>query len=72
MIEKVLNMKFNNTTGGKFTFAIKDLKEEVLDADISTAMDAIIESDIFISKGGKLVTKENAEIVTKEITKVEL
>lgn len=72
MIERVLNMRFNNLTGGKFTFAIKDVKEEVLDEDISSAMDAIIASDVFLSKGGNLVTKENAEIVTKEVTEIEL
>lgn len=72
MIEKVLSVKFKNTAGGKFGFAIKDVKEEVLDTDISTAMDLIIENDIFISKGGKLLTKDSAEIVTKEITEIEL
>lgn len=72
MIERVLNMKFNNLTGGKFTFAIKDIKAEVLDTDITTAMDSIIASDVFISKGGKLATKESAEIVSKEITEIKL
>lgn len=72
MVEKVLKMKFKNLAGGKFSFDIKDVKEEVLDEDISTAMDSIIESDIFISKGGKLAAKDSAEIVTKQVTEIEL
>lgn len=72
MIERVLNMKFKSATGGSFTFAIKDAKEEILDEDISTAMDTIIESDVFSAKGASLESKDSAEIVTKEVTEIEL
>lgn len=72
MIERILNMKFNDTTGGKFTFAIKDLKLDVNDADVSAAMASIIAKDVFLTKGGKLVSKEDAQIVTKETTAVVL
>ena len=72
MVERVLNMKFNDAAEGKFTFAIKDIKPEVKDEDIATAMDSIITKDIFLSKGGKLKTKAEAQIVTKETTDVAL
>ncbi|MBB6625082.1 DUF2922 domain-containing protein [Clostridium gasigenes] len=72
MVERVLNMKFNDVAEGKFTFAIKDIKPELKDEDIATAMDSIITKDIFLSKGGKLKTKAEAQIVTKETTDVVL
>ncbi|MBB6713120.1 DUF2922 domain-containing protein [Clostridium gasigenes] len=72
MVERVLNMKFNDEAEGKFTFAIKDVKAELKDEDIATAMNSIITKDIFLSKGGKLRTKAEAQIVTKETTDVAL
>lgn len=72
MIERVLNMKFGDASKGKFTFAIKDLKADVKDADISAAMNSIIAKDVFLTKGGSLETKEEAQIITKETTAVVL
>ena len=72
MVERVLNMKFNDVAKGKFTFAIKDVKPELKDSDIKAAMDSIIAKDIFLSKGGKLESIEEAQIVTKETTDVVL
>ena len=72
MIERVLNLKFNDEDGGSFNFSIKDVKEVVEDAVISAAMDTIITNNIFVSKGGELVSKEEAQIVIKETTDVVL
>ncbi|MBU3106964.1 DUF2922 domain-containing protein [Clostridium gasigenes] len=72
MVERVLNMKFNDAADGKFTFAIKDVKPELKDADIKVAMESIIAKDIFLSKGGKLGSIAEAQIVTKETTDVVL
>lgn len=72
MIERVLNMRFGDSAKGKFTFAIKDVKLEVKDEDIAAAMNSIIAKNVFLTKGGKLETKEDAQIVTKETTSVVL
>ena len=72
MIERVLNMKFNDLEKNKFSFTIKDIKSDIEDTEISEAMDSIIEKDIFLSKGGKLESKAEAQIVTKEITDIVL
>ena len=72
MIERVLNLKFNDEDGGSFNFAIKDVKEVVEDVVISAAMDTIITNNIFLSKGGELVSKGEAQIVVKETTDVVL
>ncbi|WP_253197822.1 DUF2922 domain-containing protein [Clostridium gasigenes] len=72
MIERALNMRFNDVAKGKFTFEVKDVKPELKDADIKAAMDSIIAKDMFLSKGGKLESIEQAQIVTKETTDVVL
>ena len=72
MIERVLNMKFNDVSKGKFNFEVKDIKAELKDADIKAAMDSIIAKDMFLSKGGKLESIAEAQRVTKETTDVVL
>ena len=70
MIERVLNMKFNDLEKNKFNVTIKDIKADIEDSTIADAMDSIIEKDIFLSKGGKLESKAEAQIVTKESTDI--
>ncbi|MBU3109668.1 DUF2922 domain-containing protein [Clostridium gasigenes] len=72
MVERVLNMKFNDVAEGKFTFAIKDIKAELKDSDIKVAMESIVAKDIFLSKGGRIKSIAEAQIVTKETTDVVL
>ncbi|MBU3109663.1 DUF2922 domain-containing protein [Clostridium gasigenes] len=72
MVERVLNMKFNDVAEGKFIFAIKDIKAELKDSDIKIAMESIVATDIFLSKGGRLESIAEAQIVTKETTDVVL
>lgn len=72
MVERTLNMKFKNVNGGSFNFAIKDLKENIEDSEVSAAMESIIADDVFISKDGELVSKVSAEIVSKETTELTL
>ncbi|MBB6625282.1 DUF2922 domain-containing protein [Clostridium gasigenes] len=72
MVERLLSMKFNDADEGEFTFAIKDIKAELKDSDIKVAMESIVAKDIFLSKGGKLKSIEEAQIVTKETTDVVL
>ena len=72
MIERVLNMKFNDEADGKFTFEVKDVKPELKGEDIKAAMQSVIAKDIFLSKGGKLKSIVEAQIVTKETTDVVL
>ena len=72
MIERVLNMKFIDADGGNFNLSIKDVKDAVEDIVISAAMDNIITNNIFVSKGGELVSKSEAQVIVKETTDVVL
>lgn len=70
MIDRTLNMKFKTEAGTAFTFAVKTVKADIENAAISEAMDSIMEKDIFNTKGGKLSSKLEANIITKETEKV--
>lgn len=70
MIDRTLNMKFKVEAGTAFTFAVKTVKADIENAAISEAMDSIMEKDIFNTKGGKLSSKLEANIITKETEKV--
>ncbi|MBU3133402.1 DUF2922 domain-containing protein [Clostridium gasigenes] len=72
MVERVLNMKFNDAAEGEFNFAVKDIKAELKDSDIKLAMESIVAKDIFLSKGGRLESIAEVQIVTKETTDVVL
>ena len=54
----------------KYSFTIKDIKADIEDSDISEAINSIVEKDIFLSKGGKLESKSEAQIITKESTDI--
>ena len=46
MIERTLSMAFKNSAGKKSTLSIKDIKEQVLDADVASLMDLIISNNL--------------------------
>lgn len=72
MIEKSLVMGFKNELDKKVSVSIKDIKDDVNNTTANTIMDLIISSDVFITSGGSLVQKVSAEIISKEITELEL
>lgn len=72
MIEKSLVMGFKNELDKKVSVSIKDIKDDVNNTTANTIMDLIISSDVFITSGGALVQKVSAEIISKEITELEL
>ena len=72
MIEKTLSMSFKNTAGKKSTLSIKDIKEEVLDEDVASLMDLIIDNNLIKNNGVFLSEKVSAQIVTKDTETVTL
>ncbi|MDQ0150806.1 DUF2922 domain-containing protein [Eubacterium multiforme] len=72
MIEKSLVMGFKNELDKKVSISIKDIKDDVNNTTANTIMDLIISSDVFATSGGSLVQKVSAEIISKEITELEL
>lgn len=72
MIEKTLSMSFKNTAGKKSTLSIKDIKEEILDEDVASLMDLIIDNNLIKNNGVFLSEKVSAQIVTKHTETVTL
>jgi hypothetical protein len=60
---RVLEMVFNTEMGSTKTMRIADAKDPLTSAEVSTAMDTIINKNIFKGSGGELVGKIKAQVV---------
>ena len=58
-----LVMTFKNTAGDNTNISLKGIRSNLTEAEINTAMDAIIANNAFYSTGGDLVSKVKADIV---------
>lgn len=72
MIERSLVISFKNELGKKVNLTVKDVRDDLTNTDVNDLMDLIIEKDVFVTSGGTLVEKIEAEVVTKESTEMEL
>ena len=72
MEEKVLQMVFKNENGDKVTISVDDPKDTLTETQIKTAMETIIEKNIFRKNNYDLVSAVEAKVVTKEITEYDL
>lgn len=61
---KVLEMEFTTELGKNQKIRVYDAKEDLTDAEVATAMDNIIDKNIFVGTGGVLTGKISARIVT--------
>ena len=69
---KTLELKFANELDKIVTISLDVPVEPADPAMINSAMDTIIEQNIFASSGGNLVSKKSARIVERNVTDVEL
>lgn len=69
---KRLEMKFATESGSTATISVDAPIEPVDPALVAAAMDEIITQNIFMSTGGDLVTKKEAQIVDRTVTPIEL
>lgn len=68
---KRLELIFENEDGKKSTYSI-DNPIEPADAEaVENAMDEIVEQDLFMTLGGRLVKKVEARIVERTVTEIE-
>ena len=65
-------MTFKTEGGERSNLTVSGLKEDLTAEEIAAAMDVIIAKDAFVSKGGKLTGKYNAQIVTRNVDQIEL
>ena len=67
MLVKYLEMIFKTEGGDKATLSVSGIKEDLTGAEISAAMDVIIAKDAFSVKGGKLIEKYGAQVVSRNV-----
>lgn len=63
--ELYLVMSFKNFEGRTTTMTLRNIKENVTEAQVQNVMDLILTSNIFTSTGGELVSKVKGEVVEK-------
>lgn len=72
MIERTAKMAFKDVAGKTSNLTIKDVKEDVLDADISALMNSVITNKLIQTESGDLVEMVEAHVITKDTKKVSL
>lgn len=61
--KKYLKLTFDTDNSKSLSLNIDNVKDQVKDADINSAMDAIVTSGIILYKAGKPVVKKSAELI---------
>lgn len=69
-MQKTLRLIFRNAEGRLVTISITDPKDDLNSTEVNAAMDLIVNSDIFQTTGGSIVSKVRAEIVGREVTTI--
>ncbi|GIM28425.1 hypothetical protein CPJCM30710_10910 [Clostridium polyendosporum] len=68
-MEYSLAMTFVTTSGDKASLTITGVKNDISQAEVSSLMDTIIAKDIFLTKGGTLISKYGAQLTQRQTTK---
>lgn len=67
MTSTKLEMTFKNELDRTMRLSLDDPRVDVTDAEVSTAMNLIVNKNIFNSSGGDLVSAVGAKIVTTDV-----
>jgi Protein of unknown function (DUF2922). len=68
MADKSLVMTFLNAEGSRTNITIPAVKDDVTEAEVGAAMDAVIVANVFESSGGDLKSKQGAQITERNVT----
>jgi hypothetical protein len=69
-MSKTLVMNFLNESGKKTAIRVNNVKGDITAAEVSSAMDVILEKNLFTTTGGDLKVKDSAEIDDKNSTEL--
>ena len=67
---KTLVMNFLNEVGKKTALRLSNVKDNVAEAEVIAAMDAIISNNIFETSGGDFKMKDSASVVDTSTTEL--
>ena len=68
----MLRLTFITTANGTFNLYIPNPREDLLEAEVITAMETIMNKNIFVAATGTLVALKSAEIITIQKTKFDV
>ncbi|SFG12844.1 Protein of unknown function [Desulfotomaculum arcticum] len=63
-----LQMRFVTQAGNRVTISLDSPKDNLTEAEVTAAMEQIIAKNIFVTSGGDLVAKDNAQIVDRTVS----
>jgi len=66
-MNRVLELKFQLENDGQLTLSVPNPKENLTAADVSQAMQTIVDANIFEREGNSIVGKLSARIVDREV-----
>jgi hypothetical protein len=69
---KTLVLIFQNMGGSTVRMSIDNVRDNITDAEVKTAMEAIIGLNIFESNGGDYMAAAGAEIVTRSVQELSI
>lgn len=72
MPDKTLVMTFLNEEGKKSSIRLNAVKDDLTSEQISSLMDTIIAKNVFLPTGGALKKKDSAQIVERNVSKIEV
>ena len=71
-MEYILSLIFVTEQGSKLTLSINGVKSTITQAQVNSLMDLIIAKNIFLPASGGLVSKGDAKLTERKITKYEV
>jgi hypothetical protein len=72
MADKSLVMTFLNQEGSRTSITLPAVKDNITEAEVELAMDAVIAKNVFFTSGGSLVTRHSAQITERNVTALEV
>lgn len=71
-MNRVLELKFQLENDGQLTLSVPNPKENLTAADVSQAMQTIVDANIFEREGNSIVGKLSARIVDREVHEINI
>lgn len=71
-VQRVLQMDFTTELGRNHRMRVYEAREDLAAAEVSAAMDQIVNNNIFSVAGGAFTGKSGAQIVTSETAELDL
>jgi hypothetical protein len=65
-----LEMIFLNAAGRRSTISVDNVREDITQQEVQSAMDMIVNRNIFTTSGGDIAGIDSARIVSTDITEI--